>query len=191
MGITGRIASGKSTVCSYIKKIKKNALILDIDVLAKDIYTNKPGVTDKLREIFGDGIFSSSGDMDFGILASKVFSDRRELEKLNRLMFPLIRSEVKSLISKNSHRDYIIIDAAILFDCRLYLLCDYIILVITSRERRKTFLSSKVSTKDDIESRIKGQHIRIDRKKVDFTINNSGSLDNLMSKVKKIMEKIN
>ncbi|MBU4314374.1 MAG: dephospho-CoA kinase, partial [Actinobacteria bacterium] len=42
LGITGRIASGKSTVSRYIKKIKKNTLILDVDKVAKNIYSKNP-----------------------------------------------------------------------------------------------------------------------------------------------------
>jgi dephospho-CoA kinase len=190
LGITGKIASGKSTVCGYIKNIKENALVLDIDGLAKDIYSKRTDVVDRLRELFGTEVFGCAGDLDFESMASKVFSNNKELEKLNRLMFPLIRDEVKNIIDKNSDKDYIIIDAAVLFDCKLDLLCDYIILVDTSYENRRTFLKNKNFSKADIELRIKGQHIKIDMEKVDFVINNDGPKDSLLEKVKGVLKNI-
>ncbi len=190
MGVTGRIASGKSTVCRYIKNIKKNALILNIDKLAKNIYLKEPDVINKLRESLGNEIFGSSGDLDFESIALKVFSDKKELKKLNRLMFPLIRREVRNIIDKNYSKDYIIIDAAVLFDCKLDLLCDYIILVDTAYENRKIFFKNKNFLNNNMELRIKGQHIKIDRKKVNFIIDNNGSKSNLLEKVKEILENI-
>ena len=190
MGITGRIASGKSTVTRYIKKIKKNVLILDIDRVAKNIYSKIPGVLDKLKGIFGNEIFSSDGDLIFESLAEKVFSSKIELRKLNRLMFPLIRSEVKNILSKSRDKDYIIIDAAVLFDCKLDLFCDYIILIDASDKRRGAFLKNEGFSDDNTELRIKGQHIKINKEKVTFIIYNDGSKRNLLEKVERVLKDI-
>ncbi|MBU4313637.1 MAG: dephospho-CoA kinase [Actinobacteria bacterium] len=190
LGITGRIASGKSTVSRYIKKIKKNTLILDVDKVAKNIYSKNPVILNELRKIFGDEVFNSDGDLIYKSLAEKVFSSKTELEKLNRLMFPLIRSEVKNILNENRDKNYIIIEAAILFDCKLDLMCDYIILVDTSDERREIFLKNKNFLDDDIELRIEGQHIKINRKKVNFIINNNNSKESLLKKVEKILKNI-
>ncbi|PIU29490.1 MAG: dephospho-CoA kinase [Candidatus Hydromicrobium americanum] len=190
LGITGRIASGKSTVSRYIKKIKKNTLILDVDKVAKNIYSKNPEILNELRKIFGDEVFNSDGDLIYKSLAEKVFSSKTELEKLNRLMFPLIRSEVKNILNENRDKNYIIIEAAILFDCKLDLMCDYIILVDNSEERREIFLKNKNFLDDDIELRIEGQYIKINRKKVNFIINNNNSKESLLKKVEKIFKNI-
>jgi dephospho-CoA kinase len=158
--------------------------------LAKNIYFKKPDVLNKVREIFGDEILDYKGDLDFNSLGEKVFSNKKELEKLNRFMFPLIREEVKDLLSKNQNKDYIVVDAAVLFDCKLDLLCDYIILVETSDENRKTFLKNKNLLNNDIKLRIEGQHIKIDREKVYFFIDNNGSKDSLFKRVKDILVNI-
>ncbi|MBU2562840.1 MAG: dephospho-CoA kinase [Actinobacteria bacterium] len=190
LGITGRIASGKSTVSRYIKKIKKNTLILDVDKVAKNIYSKNPVILNELRKIFGDEVFNSDGDLIYKSLAEKVFSSKTELEKLNKLMFPLIGSELKNILNENRDKNYIIIEAAILFDCKLDLMCDYIILVDTSDERREIFLKNKNFLDDDIELRIEGQHIKINRKKVNFIINNNNSKESLLKKVEKILKNI-
>ena len=161
-----------------------------MDRLAKNIYFKKPDVLNKVREIFGDDILDYKGDLDFNSLGEKVFSNKKELEKLNRFMFPLIREEVKDLLNKNQKKDYIVVDAAVLFDCKLDLLCDYIILVETSDENRKAFLKNKNLLNNDIKLRIEGQHIKIDREKVDFFIDNNGSKDSLFKRVKDILVNI-
>lgn len=190
MGITGRIASGKSTVARYIEKIKKNVLILDIDKVAKDIYSKTPEVLDKLRSLFGNEIFDSNGSLVFKSLAERVFSNKMELDKLNKLMFPLIRREVKNILNENQDKNYIIMDAAILFDCKLDLICDYIILIDTSAQRRKNFLTNEGFSDSDAELRIKGQYMKMNKEKVTFIINNDGSKRNLLEKVERILESI-
>jgi len=105
-------------------------------------------------------------------------------------MFPLIRSEVKNILNENRDKNYIIIEAAILFDCKLDLMCDYIILVDNSEERREIFLKNKNFLDDDIELRIEGQYIKINRKKVNFIINNNNSKESLLKKVEKIFKNI-
>lgn len=190
MGITGRIASGKSTVSGFIKKIKKNVLILDIDKLAKSIYSKNPEILIKLKVIFGNEIFEPEGDLIFESLAEKVFSSKKDLKKLNGLMFPLIRNQVENILNKNQDKDYIIIDAAVLFDCKLDLLCDYIILVEAPGKMRETFLKSKGFSDKKVKLRMKGQHIKIKKEKVSFIIENNSSKRDLPGKVEKILEKI-
>lgn len=158
--------------------------------MAKNIYLKTPGVLKELKKIFGDEIFDNGLDLNFRSLANRVFSDEKELEKLNRLMFPLIRGETKKIINKNFNRDYIIIDAAVLFDCKLDLICDYIILVDTDDEKRKTFLKNKNLPDNDIKLKIEGQHIEINMKKVDFIISNSSSKKSLLKKVKDVLKNI-
>jgi len=105
-------------------------------------------------------------------------------------MFPLIRSEVENILNENQNKNYIIIEAAILFDCKLDPMCDYIILVNTTDRRREIFLKNKNFQDADIELRIEGQYIKIDKKKVDFVVNNDSSREILLKKVEKILKNI-
>lgn len=190
VGITGKIASGKSTVSRYLKKIKKNALLLDVDRIAKNIYKKNPDILEKLRHSFGERIFDSQNKLIFSNLGEIVFSDERELVKLNKLMFPLIRKEVENILSGNRKRDYIIIDAAVLFDSGLDDLCDFIIYVRSSIKHRMLFLKNKGLVDDEIKLKIRGQHITIDRGKVNFIIENDSSRERLLEKIEKVASEI-
>lgn len=164
--------------------------MLDVDKVAKNIYLKTPGILKKLKALFGDEIFSPGGDLIFKSLAERVFSNKIDLKKLNRLMFPLIRDEVKNILNKSQGRSYIIIDAAILFDCKLDLFCDCVILVDTSSQRRKTFLKNEGFSDNDLKLRMEGQHLKVNKRKVNFIIRNNNSKRNLLDKVKKILKNI-
>ncbi len=142
IGITGRISSGKSTVADFFKRCRSNILVLDIDVTAKGLYEKYPEIKSELKSVFGECIFGCKNDILFDRLSEIVFFKQSELKKLNRIMFPRIRKEVRGLLRSAADFDYIIIDAAILFGAKLDLLCDYIIFVDSSEEKRKLLLKT-------------------------------------------------
>jgi len=193
IGLVGKIASGKSTVSKYLKRKLRNSLVLDVDKIAKGIYSNDGEVLKNLENCFGSSIFSPVGKVDFNVLAKRVFSSSIELEKLNKIMFPKVRREVRKIINNSFGKNYIIIDAAVLFDSRLDLLCDYIILVKADKSLRKKLLKNKgteISDKD-IDLRLDGQRIKINKNLVNFTVINNSSKADLYKKVEDILEKIN
>ena len=100
-------------------------------------------------------------------------------------MFPEIEEKVLQFIKKQSRKNYLILDAAILFNSNLYKLCNYIMLLKLSAENRRKFLLKKTGFDlDEINRRISGQYIKIKRKLVDCTIQNNGTTMDLFKKVK-------
>jgi dephospho-CoA kinase len=177
VGIVGKIASGKSMVCSYIEKIRKKVLTLDLDKIAKEIYCEDKKVVRELKYLFGKEIIDPKNKIKFKVLA---------------IMFPLIREKVRKIIDDSSDKNYVVIDAAILFDCNLHLLCDYVIHVKTERNKRKKFLKNKNKdmTEEDINIRLDGQHLKINNSLAGYVIENNGSKTNLYKKVKSVLDKI-
>ena len=149
-----------------------------------------PGVLEKVGELFGNEVINSGSRLDYGLLAEKVFSDKSQLEKLNKLMFPLIRREVGSIFGKELPYGYTIIDAAVLFGCGLDKFCDCIILVENSIKRKKEYLRQSGLAEDEIKLKVEGQHIKINKDKVDYTINNNGTKEDLFLKVRKILKNV-
>jgi len=192
LGITGKIASGKSTIGKYIKKQIGNTLFIDVDKVAKNIYCKSQNVRLELMECFGKNVCSFDGAVNYKLLAEKVFSSKKELARLNNLMFGLIEQEIQKIIKANRDKRCIIIDAAILFGSNLYKLCDCIIWVRAGIERRSDFLKlkNKHFSDKDIKLRIEGQHIKIIKKLVNFEICNNGSLEDLYNEVNTIIPEI-
>jgi len=192
LGITGKIASGKSTIGKYIKKQIGNTLFIDVDKVAKNIYCKSQNVRLELMECFGKNVCSFDGAVNYKLLAEKVFSSKKELARLNNLMFGLIEQEIQKIIKANRDKRCIIIDAAILFGSNLYKLCDCIIWVRAGIERRSDFLKlkNKHFSDKDIKLRLEGQHIKIIKKLVNFEICNNGSLEDLYNEVNTIIPEI-
>jgi dephospho-CoA kinase len=190
IGITGKISSGKSTVAGFIEEICSNSVILDVDIIAKDLYEKYPEIKNELKSTFGKAVIKSDGTVYFEMLAKIVFSNKKELFKLNRIMFPRIRSEVKNKVITNKTSGHIVIDAAVLFGAKLDILCDYIILVESSDKIRKNFLKNKKISDNEIELKVKGQHIEIKKNCVDYIIINDGDMKNLLRETAMIIEEI-
>jgi dephospho-CoA kinase len=105
-------------------------------------------------------------------------------------MFPRIRAEVKSTVVSHKNSGHIVIDAAVLFGAKLDILCDYIILVESNEKNRKNFLKNKKFSDNEIELKVKGQHIEINKNCVDHIIINDGDMENLLRETVRIMEEI-
>jgi dephospho-CoA kinase len=158
--------------------------------MAKEIYKKDQSVLLLLKKAFGQDIFDQNGEILYERLARVIFSSHGNLKKINRIMFPRIRKEVSRAVSNNKNQDYVIIDAAVLFDARLDLLCDYIIWVDTGEKVRENFLKNKNLSDNEIKLKIKGQFINIDQKKVDYRVINSGTEEMLFKKASEIISSI-
>ncbi len=137
------MASGKSTVCSYLKEFIRETAVLDVDTLAKEIYCENPGLVERLKACFGECILGPDGSVDYKSLGRIVFSSKDDLEKLNSIMADEILKKIKEFIKKNTEIKCVIIDAAILFNNGIYKLCDLIIWVTADKRKRLKLLKGK------------------------------------------------
>jgi dephospho-CoA kinase len=191
IGIAGKMASGKSTVCSYLKEYIPETAVLDVDFLAKEIYCENPGLVKRLKACFGECILSPDGLVDYKSLGRVVFSSKGDLEKLNNIMAGEILKKIEEFLNKNKEAKCVIIDAAILFNIGIYKLCNLIIWVTADKQKRLKLLKIKTGMPEsEVILRIEGQHIKYIKKSVDFTIRNDGSKDNLRKKIFELAEKI-
>jgi dephospho-CoA kinase len=191
IGIAGKTASGKSTVCSYLKEFIPEAVVLDVDALAKEIYCENPGLVKRLKACFGECILNPDGLVDYKSLGRVVFSSKNDLEKLNGIMAGEIIKKIEEFLKKNMEIKCVIIDAAILFNIGIYKLCDFIIWVTSGKRKRLKLLKNKTGMPEsEAILRIEGQHIKYIKKSVDFIINNDGSKTSLEKKIFELAEKI-
>ncbi len=126
IGLTGGIASGKSLVSGELRKL--GAEVIDADQIAREVVQpGKPAWMQIVRE-FGDSFLDSSGHIDRKALGRLVFSDPRELEKLNRITHPPILAEIARLLQCRipASGGVVVIDAPLLFETGLDKLVDEI-----------------------------------------------------------------
>jgi dephospho-CoA kinase len=92
IGLTGGIASGKSTVAQRF--IELGVPVIDADVAARAVVApGKPGLAEVLKR-FGDGVVAENGELDRRALRSLIFSDPRSRRDLEAILHPLIRADM-------------------------------------------------------------------------------------------------
>lgn len=195
IGITGGIASGKSTVTKIIKD--EGYPVIDADKIARGLMKKNSPSYNKTVEFFGDTILDSAGDIDRAALGGLVFSNKDKLKALNSITHPFIFKTIKKEIEDNFKEKIVFLDIPLLFEeydeilkCGIYF--DEIWLVYTNIDTQINRLKSRNNlTVDEAVKRINSQlSMDIKVKKSSRIIYNIGSIDDLEKSVKSLLVKI-
>lgn len=181
-GVTGKIASGKSTVLGILKK--RGFYCIDADKLVHELYKNGKEGQVLVKKYFGEKYLLENGDVDREKLAELVFENRPKLLLLNRLIHPCVAKEIELLLqqAKKTHENIAI--EAVYFDER-YLggIVDKILLVERDFELAKDVLLEERGLNYEFAKRIYDT-VKLP-KKVDFVIKNNGSVKDLENELLK------
>lgn len=198
IGITGLIASGKSTVSSCFNSY--GVPVIDADTSAKRVV--EPGTIGwkRVKENFGNDILLSDGKIDRQKLGEIIFSDRDKRILLNKCLHGLIAWDIfKQILIEffKGHR-FIILDIPLLFDSKFAqkflsytIVCNCNGAVINedenSEQLRRLLVRDKTLSVEDAMARIKSQsHMISKMKSADFIIDNSADLENIKQQVKEL-----
>ncbi len=116
-GLTGGIASGKSTVAGMFREL--GAYIVDADEVGHELLLPNSPVLPELIATFGREILDSSGAIDRRRLGALVFSDPAKLEQLNRIVHPRIIERTRQLAAEYCQRNpgsVVMVDAALIYE---------------------------------------------------------------------------
>jgi len=184
IGITGGIASGKSTVANFFRQ--KNVPVIDADTIGHRIL-ERSHIIQKLIQAFGDDILHD-GVVVRKLLGKMVFEEKENLHTLNAIVHPELIAEILKKIEEMD-TSYIVIDAALLFKWNMDEICDYVLLVDAQEEIRARRLQKyKGLSFQDAMERIYAQESF--SKDADFIIENNGTVEELMEKLTFIWEQI-
>jgi dephospho-CoA kinase len=182
VGLTGGFGTGKSTVAGMFKE--SGARVIDADRLSRGFLKPGTGVYKKILRLFGKKIADRSGIVDRRKLGKIVFSDKKSLAALGRIMHPAIIREMKLEIKK-AKENIVVMDAPLLFEAGLENSVDKVVVVKASRAnqikraRKKTGLS-----KAEIVARIKSQiPLKNKLRLADFVIDNNKTVRNTRKQV--------
>lgn len=135
IGVTGSIGSGKSTISRLLADIS-GAPVIDADKIARELVEPGREALVSIVETFGNNMICEDGTLNRKKLGALIFTNTIARERLNKIMFPLIRE--KALHYFNFHtiqkRKFAIYDAPLLFDSGTNDLVDYTVVVYASRE---------------------------------------------------------
>lgn len=133
IGITGGIGSGKSTVCKIFKLL--GIPVFEADAVAKELINSNSEIKTELIRLFGESIYTPNNGVDRKKLASIIFNDNIQLAKVNKLVHPVVRNEYANWVERQSTQ-YVIHEAAILFESGFYKMMDFTILVSAPENQR-------------------------------------------------------
>jgi len=194
IGLTGGIASGKSTVTALLKE--KGAAIIDADKIAREIMSKGEPAWFEVLNYFGDEILNNDrSDIDRKKLAHIVFSDKAKLEVLNNITHPKIIEEIKRQVEeyKKAGKKIIVIDAALLIETGLDKIADEVWVVAANEDiqLQRLMAREKDITKDEALKRIKSQMPLAEKLKfADRVIDNNSSIEETKKQVDKMWTKI-
>ncbi|NMO95474.1 dephospho-CoA kinase [Paenibacillus lemnae] len=193
IGLTGGIATGKSTVSSMF--LRKGALLVDADVIAREVMLPGHPVLAEVAAHFGSGILLPDGHLDRKRLGEIVFNEPQERLVLNGITHPAIRGEIKRQIEEHEQKSpdrLIVVDIPLLFESNLQALYDQTVLVYVPRTLQLDRLMKRDGLSlEQAESRVNSQMDIEEKKKLaDVVIDNSGSLDDSQSQVDKLWNRM-
>ncbi len=189
IGLTGGIATGKSTVSNYFKKL--GISIVDADAIAKQVVAPNSPSLEKIKAHFGSQIVLDNGELNRVELRKLIFSNESEKLWLNNLLHPIIRQNILEQLNA-AIGPYVILDAPLLFENNLDKLCEKTLVVDIPEELQIIRGSERDGVnQEQIKQIIAAQMPRsIKLKKADYFIDNALSLDNTYAQVMAIHQKL-
>ena len=181
VGLTGGIGSGKSTVSAMLAA--RGAVVVDADLIARQVVEpGTPGLA-AIRERFGDGVLDAGGALDRAALASVVFGDEAARKELEAITHPLIQQEMARQMLAAPPGAVVILDIPLLKERRDHMQ-GVIVVDVPHEIAIERLVSQRAFDEDDARRRIASQISREARRELaDLVIDNSGDLDQLTVEV--------
>ncbi len=188
IGLTGNVASGKSTVAEMLAA--RGATIIDADVLAREAVAVGSAGHRAIVERWGDNILTADGGLDRAALRSLVFQEPTELEALNAIVHPEVSRLRDSLVEEARARgdQTLVCDIPLLFERMLVDDFDRIILVDAPRALRQERLTSErgLSHTDAMNMIAAQMPAELKRARADFVIDNDSDRAALEARVDEV-----
>jgi len=190
IGLTGGIASGKSTVSAIL--VENGAALLDADLLGHRTYQPGGPAYAVVVERFGRDILSDDRTIDRRALGAKVFGDADALKRLTDVVWPAIKSlatdELRTL--ERAGVEVVVLEAAVLIEAEWQDLADEVwVVTVPRRVAKQRLMERNGLSAVAADQRIDSQLTDAERRKyADRLIDNSGSVDDARAQVEKEWE---
>jgi dephospho-CoA kinase len=188
VGLTGGVASGKSTVSTMLAEL--GAVVVDSDAIAREVVEpGTPGLA-AVVEAFGDEILTEDGRLDRPALGAIVFADEAKRKVLEGILHPLIGERSAALVEAAGPDALVVHDIPLLVEAGIADTFDAVVVVDAPTDLQvDRMLRDRGWTREDAESRIAAQASREDRRAVaTYLIENTGSLEDLRARVHEVYD---
>lgn len=190
VGLTGGVASGKSTVAAIL--VDLGAVLIDADLLAREVVA--PG-TDGLRRIveeFGPEVLTEDGSLDRPAMGARVFGDEQARRRLEGIIHPLVRARAAELEADAAPGSVVVHDIPLLAETGQADSFDAVIVVDVPTETQVERMTRlRGMTRTDAEARVAAQAARADRLAVaTYVIDNTGTHEDLRNRVAEVFAEL-
>ena len=190
IGLTGGIASGKSTVSNWL--ISQGYPVIDADIAARRVVEPGMPALREITEAFGRDILLEDGTLDRKKLGAIIFSDEEKRQTLNAIVHPAVREWMRQETERafSEGASVVIMDIPLLFESKLTHMVEETVLVYVSMETQlKRLMDRDGYSEADALARIHAQMPIDDKRKLaDYIIDNNGPVSETIEQVKEIMK---
>lgn len=187
IGLTGGIASGKSTVSAELRRL--GLPIFDADAEAKlAVAKGSEGLAQVIAAL-GSEYLTAEGELNRAKVAERVFHDKEALKTIEAIIHKIVWARAEQFMQENrsAEKQLAVLDVPLLIECGWHKLVDSVWLVAVSRKQQieRAMLRSGM-TADEVEARIAAQMSLAEKKKyADIVLDNSGTLEETLAAVHK------
>ncbi|QWS49483.1 dephospho-CoA kinase [Bacillus sp. JNUCC-24] len=189
IGLTGGIASGKSTVSQMIKE--QGIRVVDADVIAKEAVAKGTPALQQIVQTFGEDVLLPNGELNRQQLGAIIFSDEEKRKQLNAIVHPEVRKEMLKQREEgvSQKETFVVLDIPLLFESQLESLVDRIIVVYTTPELQLSRLMNRNDlSEEEALNRIHSQQSLEEKcKKADHVIENTQDLAFIRKQLQNIL----
>jgi dephospho-CoA kinase len=192
IGLTGGIASGKSTVSNMIRK--QGIRVIDADKIAREVVEIGKPAYEQIVKTFGQDILHEDKTINREKLGALIFSEEKKRQELNQIVHPAVREEMlKQIEEEKAHQAKIVVlDIPLLFESKLTYLVDKTIVVYVDKETQlKRLMKRNSYSEEEAKMRIDSQLPLMEKVKLaDEIIHNQGSIEETRAQVHELINKV-
>jgi len=192
VGLTGGIASGKSTI---VKMFEDNKIpVIDTDDIARELLNSDEAIKATIIETFGEDILTPSKEINRNKLAKIIFSDKDQRQKLNDIVHPQVKDRVFKEIEhfKDLNHNIIVVDVPLLFEAGFDQFMDKTIVVYAKKKTQIERLIAREGIDEAYAKQKVNAQIPLSKKKekADYCIDNSQSILQTAKSFQRILKKL-
>ena len=191
VGLTGGIATGKSTVKEIFKNL--GAYVIDADEIVKELWKDKQ-IQKQAEEILGIKVLDEKGNLKVKEIASVIFKNKEKKKKLEKLFHPEVFKYIQKWFRQIEEKDktaIAIAEVPLMIETGSYKNYDLVILVYAPKDMQIKRLLKKGYSLEEAQQRINSQmDIEEKRKYADIIIENTTNLENLKKQIEKVFKEL-
>ncbi|WP_160723964.1 dephospho-CoA kinase [Bacillus sp. USDA818B3_A] len=191
IGLTGGIASGKSTVSNML--MKRSITVIDADVEARLAVMKGEPAYNKIVAEFGEDVLLENGEIDRQKLGAIIFHQADKRQTLNEITHPEVRRRMLEQVetAKTNNEELVVLDIPLLFESKLTYMVEKTLLVYVDHDIQLQRLMDRNNlTMEDAQARIRSQMPLSEKMDLaDAVINNNGSIEDTKKQLLLVLEK--